>query len=354
MLKPLFGKRFRALQFYTFKQRWLMKFKKIDKEFTLTDSTVNCYGFRLLTAGYQLGDYSKNPIGYYMHGRDAGVLLKWDDIKMEGDKVTGKPVINLSHPRGQQTVDEIENGFLNAASMGHFVVLEMSEDPSLKLAGQTGPTVTKWFNRECSLVDVPGNFNALKLFDADENEINLADFNKKFTQSMKQIILTAAQLAVLNLKADAEPSVVDTTINDLVAKASKVDQLEQQLTAANLAKKTAEDALAALQKTTVEKEVTDMLSAALNVDKKITKAVHDQLAADYKNNPTALKTLLTALPAFTSIATAIGNSKEDAKGLAAMSFDDLDKQGKLEELKAKDPDTFKAKWKEKFGTDYNG
>ena len=153
------------------------KFKKLDKEYVLSDSSVNEYGFRLLTEGYQLHEFQKNPIGYYMHRREDGVVLKWSDISITGDTITGRPVINLSNGRGAQTCQEAENGFLNAASMGHIVVLEYATDPALMLPGQTGPTITKWYNKECSLVDIPGNNNALvRLYDAQENEISLAGF----------------------------------------------------------------------------------------------------------------------------------------------------------------------------------
>ncbi len=138
-----------------------MASKQINKKFVLSDSTVNEYGFRLLSSGYQLGEFQKNPIGYYMHQRDGGVVVKWCDMCMDDDQITAYPEINLSNTRGQQTADEVENGFLNAASVGHIVVLEYSNDPELMLPGQTGPTITKWYNKECSLVDIPGNYNAL-------------------------------------------------------------------------------------------------------------------------------------------------------------------------------------------------
>lgn len=157
--------------------------KKVDKEFVLSDSSVNCYGFRLLTSGYQLSEFAKNPIGYYMHQRDNGVLVKWEDLKIEGDKVIGKPSINLSNARGQQTVDEINSGFLNAASLGNIVVLETSTDATLMLPGQTQPTITKWYNRECSLVDVPGNTSALVLYDLAGHVVNLAQLGKKIEKA---------------------------------------------------------------------------------------------------------------------------------------------------------------------------
>ena len=154
------------------------KFKKIDRQYVLSDSTVNEYGFRLLTSGYQIDSFQKNPIGYYMHRREDGIALKWDDLHIEDDKILGTPIINLSNGRGEQTCSEAENGFLNAASVGHIVVLEYSMDKEMMLPGQTGPTITKWYNKECSMVDIPGNQNALTLlYDAQENELNLADLN---------------------------------------------------------------------------------------------------------------------------------------------------------------------------------
>lgn len=150
--------------------------KKINKKFVLSDSSVNCYGFRLLTSGYQLSQFAVNPIGYYMHKREDGVILRWENLQIEGDKITGYPVVNLSNKRGEQTVAEVENGFLSAASMGNIVVLEYTDAPEMKVAGQTGATITKWYNKECSLVDVPGNSNALALMmDKGNNPILLAN-----------------------------------------------------------------------------------------------------------------------------------------------------------------------------------
>ena len=327
------------------------KFKKINKEYLLTDSSVNSYGFRLLTAGYQIDEYKKNPIGYNMHLRDGGVLVKWEDLKIKGDAVFGKPVINLSNARGQQTVDEIENDFLNAASMGHFVVLEMSDDADLKLPGQTGPTVTKWYNRECSLVDIPGNYNSLKLFDKDDNEINLADFSKHSNFNMKKIILTAAQLTQLNLKADADDAAIETAFDALVAKAAQVDGLQTQLNAANTAKGLAETALADLKKANIKNEVEQIIATGL-ADKKLTVEIGNKLKADYAENPTGLKALVDAMPAYNGIVKTIEGGKTVSKSLADKSYEELDTEGKLEELKASDPDLFKAKYKEEYGVDY--
>lgn len=339
------------------------KFKKIDKEFLLTDSTVNSYGFRLLTAGYDQAEFRKNPIGYYLHGdpklteytRKDGVLVRWSDFRNDGDKVYAKPNINLNHPRGERTVDEIEAGFLNAASLGHFVVLDMVADGPQVLPEQTGPTITKWYNREASLVDIPGNYNALALFDADGHEINLADFTQKFKTSMKTITLTAAQLTAIGLSADADATLVEATLNNLVAKAKQVDAINQQLAAANTAKETAETKLKDLQASTTKAKVEDLIAKGVE-GKKLTVETGNKLKVDYATNPEGLKNLIDALPAYTGVTDMIdnGGSADELKALAAKSYSELDKSGELPRLKAISPETFKAKFKTQFGKDYTG
>lgn len=341
------------MHFYTLKAKLqssnMAKTKKIDKEYCLTDSTVNCYGFRLLTSGYQRAMYESNPIGYYMHYRDEGVVVRWEDFRIEGDKVFAKPVINLSNKRGEQTVDEVENGFLNGASVGHIVALEYSEDPKMMIPGQTGPTITKWYNRECSLVDVPGNMSSLCLFDKDGNEIKLADFQiKKIT--MEKLSLSAEQLAKLNLKATSTQTEVDNVIADLSAKAAKADQLEKDLNTANSAKETAETQLADYTKKSNEKQVADMLSAAVT-SKKITVEVSNKLKAQFEGKPELLKDLLDAMPVYTGIVHEL-NAKKTDDSTAKMTYSELDKAGKLEDLKANNPELFKQKFKEAFGKDY--
>lgn len=324
------------------------KFKKIDKEFLLSDSTLNCYSFRLLTAGYQLDEYKKNPIGYRMHNREDGVVLRWEDLRVDGDKVYAKPVINLSNAKGQQTVDEVENGFLNAASVGHLVALEISKDPKDYLPNQKGPTVTKWYNRECSLVDIPGNYNALTdLVDAQDNPINLADFNIQKI-NMEKITLTAAQLALIpNLKAEATQAEVDTAITDLVAKAALADTYKTD-------KEAAEQKLADAEKKVKTDKVTDLLATAKN-DKKISEAVATQLKADYAENPDGLKVILDGLVAYKPVKDQLKeNGSERLQALVAKSYAELDKAGELPELQALDMEAFKTKFKEEFKTEYKG
>lgn len=177
------------------------KFKKIDKEFCITDNSLNVYKYRCLTKGLLLDEVKKNPIGFLMHNRDKGVVVRWENFRIEGDKVFATPVVNLSHPEGQSIADQIENGFLNAASVGKIVCLAATNDPKLKLKGQTGPTVTKWFPREISLVDIPGNYNALaNLYDEDDNELSLSDLTENLNNEMSKNALNVAPTGGRDLK----------------------------------------------------------------------------------------------------------------------------------------------------------
>ena len=329
-----------------------MSQKKIEKEFCLTDNSINCYGFRLLTEGYQLAEFKKNPIGYHMHDRDKGVVLRWEDFRTEGDKVYAKPVVNLSHPRGQQTVDEIENGFLNGASVGHIVVLEASEDPADMVPGQYGPTITKWFNRECSLVDIPGNFSGLCLFDKEGKEIALAAFSPKPTTpdksdtSMSKILLTAGALAALNLGATATDADVQTAVTDLVARnKTLVEDLaaaKASATAAQAAQASAEQTLADLKAETTAAKVKDLLDAA-SASGKITNELRADLEADYATEPGKLENLLSKMPAYKSITSQLSaDSKSDAPEDLAAEYEKHWKEGTLEDLKAKNPERYEA------------
>lgn len=323
------------------------KFKKIDKEYPYTDSSVNSYGYRLLTEGYLLAEYQKNPIGYFMHLRDTGVLVKWVDFRKDGDVVLAKPCVNLNHPRGQQTVEEIENGFLNGASVGNIVAIEFSDDPADYLPNQTGPTVKKWYHRELSLVDIPGNFNALTdLVDEKGNPLNLADFNiQKIT--MKQIFLNPAQLAHMNLKADAEQSAVDTAFADLVAKAGKVDGLEKELAAEKLKLTGFQNDLKAAN----EKAVKDLFAEAATASK-CTKAFADLMTSTLKDNVVEAKKVVAELKPYTPITGQLSTNLSDK--YKNKTYDELDRAGQLENLKAENFEHFKTMYKDRWGTEYAG
>lgn len=325
----------------------MSKFKKIDKEFCLTDNSVNVYGYRLLTAGLDLAQYKKNPIGFLMHDREGGVIVKWEDLRIEADKLFGKPVINLSHPKGEDIAAQVEAGFINAASMGKIIVLEASDSKDLMLPGQTGPTVTKWFPREISFVDIPGNHNALaNLYDINDNELNLADFVQPKPKEMSKILLTAAMLTALNLSDKSSEDDASKAFQDLMDTAGKVPGLEKDLADKSTALTAKEQEITDLKAANLTKEVQDLLDKG-KADKKLTTALATELADSFATNPAGLKKLIEAMPAQTLITDNLGD-KTGSESFVGKSWDDLYASNELEAVRTKFPDLFEKLKKEKF------
>lgn len=294
-----------------------MKTKKIDKEFCFTDESVNVYGYRCLTSGLQLDEVKKNPIGYFMHNRDNGVVVRWEDFRISGSKVFAKPVINLSHPDGQRIADQVENGFLNGASAGKIVCLEASDDANLKVTGQTKPTVTKWFPREISLVDIPGNYNALaNLFDVNDNPLNLADFSKnpKANGTIK-FSIDATLLSALKLTVNATQNDFNNAIQDLINKVNELDNLK---------------------KTSVTSEVEDLLNKGI-ADKKLTPTIANELKRNFATNPVGLKNLIASMP-----------NLEVPNDLQNKTWDELYANDKLEMVRTNYPALYEQLKEKKF------
>lgn len=323
------------------------KFKKIDKEFCITDNSLNVYKYRCLTEGLLLDEVKKNPIGFLMHNRDKGVVVRWENFRIEGDKVFATPVVNLSHPEGQSIADQIENGFLNAASVGKIVCLAATNDPKLKLKGQTGPTVTKWFPREISLVDIPGNYNALaNLYDEDDNELSLSDLTENLNNEMsKNALNVAIILTALNLSDHAQEEEIVGAIKDLMDTAAKVPGLEKDLKEQKEAVETKENELKALKEEGQKKEVADLIAKG-KADKKLTEEMAVKLSEKYATDPEGLKDLIDTMPAQVSVVENI--QEQDLGDLAGKDWDTLYREGKLPTLQAKFPDLYEKMRDEKF------
>ncbi|MBA3828682.1 MAG: hypothetical protein H0X33_07080 [Taibaiella sp.] len=222
----------------------------------------------------------------------------------------------------------------------------------MMLPGQTGPTITKWYNKECSLVDIPGNCNAItRLYDEQENEINLADLTtgSSIIHSYKTNILP---LLRAELKMDgADDTALVAAIKELVLKAEQSDMLSAGNLKLHSEKQELQQQLEELHTAHTHYEVTALLEEALE-NRKITNELRQQLAADYAQNVPALKTLLAAMPAYRSIAEHIKNTTRDKVELQWKweDYETHDPAGKkLKELKATDPEKYRQLFTERFG-----
>ena len=150
------------------------------KVFVVSDESINSYGFRVLTAGIDTGRFLKNPVGLFNHDYGwmddnyAGPIVKWNDLKLEGNQLLANAEFDTDDAKGKVIASKVEKGFLNAASIG-FRVIETSAEPELMLPGQKYATVTKCQLIEISIVDIPSNENACCLYDDNDKRIELKD-----------------------------------------------------------------------------------------------------------------------------------------------------------------------------------
>ena len=332
-----------------------MAFKKIEQDFVLSDSSINVLGFKLLTPGCVMDEVLKNPIGYFNHDPKDGVLCRWEDVRLSGDQILGKPVINMEHPRAERCIQEITDGFLNAASIAKICLLDYDFEEN----GTDEPTLVgrKWYYKEASIVESPGNRSAFKvaLCDINDNEIKLSDllgsarahpdnFKLKNKKNMAKIELQLTPELIGMLELSDEPTAA---------------QVSKGIKNLHEAKEDAEAELTELKDTVLSDQVDGMLDAALK-GKKITAALRATFAKQYKGKPKELKAVLNDMGAFVSVTELINqrDTQREDGGLALTpaiqklydkGFDGLMKSGEMAQLKDASEPAYRELYKAKLG-----
>lgn len=166
--------------------------------FVVSDESVNSYGMVTLTAGIDTSRFEQNPVMLYMHER-ATIVGRWENIRKEDDKLLADAVFDDTTPIGKQVKSQVEKGFLRAASIG----IEIVERKTIKGVD----TVTKCILNEISIVDVPANENALKLY--RRNGRNVLRLVENVTD------LRSAIIDVLGLESDVTDSEILAEIRAL-------------------------------------------------------------------------------------------------------------------------------------------
>lgn len=133
----------------------------MSKRVRISNNSLNSYGTRVLTSGMNVDQYCRNPVLLYMHER-GNVIGYVKDLKVENDEVTGELVFDEATELSQRCKKQWEFGSLKMVSAG-LDIIEMSEDSTYLVAGQTSPTVTKSKLFEVSVVDIGANDDALVL-----------------------------------------------------------------------------------------------------------------------------------------------------------------------------------------------
>ncbi len=163
--------------------------------FIVSDESINFYGFRILTSGINITGFAKNPVMFYMHERDSGIIGRWDNIRVENGQLLADAVFDETIELGQQVKTRVEGGFLRSASIG----IENAVKQDLNGV----QTVIKCDLKEISIVDMPSNMNAVKLFHKSGRCVyRLADLEVPDTNDLRTAILSLLNLPYTATDAD--------------------------------------------------------------------------------------------------------------------------------------------------------
>lgn len=206
----------------------------------ISDNSINCYGFRILTEGIDLTQYKRNPILLWMHKRAHGdskeevlPLGRVEDLEVKDGVLYGVPIIEGTDEFSKQILDKWERGTIKMVS-GGFEILEWSEDRQYLMPGQTRATATKSKLVEVSIVDIGGNDNALQLYNngveiklsvGADNPVPLIQLNneKKMNEELKAIAVA------LGLAENATAQDCVATIATLMSLKGDLDTLKKEM-----------------------------------------------------------------------------------------------------------------------------
>jgi HK97 family phage prohead protease len=126
-------------------------------EFILSDATPDRYDDIIMTDGWELANFKKNPIALFAHS-GSFPIGKWKNVRIEDNALRG--TLDLAPEGTSERIDEIRRlvdaDILRAVSVG-FTPIEYEE----RKGDTYGLVYTEQELVECSLVSVPANPSAL-------------------------------------------------------------------------------------------------------------------------------------------------------------------------------------------------
>ncbi|SEG39310.1 hypothetical protein SAMN05421847_2181 [Halpernia humi] len=312
-------------------------------KFILNDETkVNQFGFRVLNLGLDLTRFRANPVilDYHMEGNWA-VIGRWENIQIEGHLLTADAVFDIEDDNGKFIAGKVERGFLRGCSLG----LNPFSMNNFQIAPDDVYDLVKSEVLEASIVPIPNNANAVKLYAATDDSI------KELQESeISQILLTASDISnfnlnnsmkkiTLNLSAVAALGLPGNTLeHDENLVNEKIINLKSELDASNLKIKGFED----LEKDKKAKLSADTVKADIAAGKidATKEADYIKLHAEF---PSLYKTTVTDAPAKVNLAARVNApALTDVKNLD--DFQKLDLSAQLE-FKNGNPDLYQALFK---------
>lgn len=197
-----------------------------NNRFVINDETIkNSYGFKVRSSGVSLNRFKLNPVMLDAHQQNnAAVIGSWNDIKLEGGKITAVPSFDMDDPNAATIAGKVERGIIKGASMG------LLFDPANMVMTANGIELTESELAEVSIVPVPSNSQALKLYAKGKDKPLTPGELQQLCLSLKSdntMTLQEQLITLLGLDAKADDTAILAAIQKLVDDAEAVAQSQQ-------------------------------------------------------------------------------------------------------------------------------
>ena len=200
----------------------------------ISNEALNSYWTRVITAGIDTSHFQQNPILLYMHERGE-VIGTVENLAVEGDALVGDLVFDEVTDLSKRVALQFEKGSLRCVSAGLRIV-ELSDAPEMVVQGQTRSTVTRSILREVSVVDIPANPEAVRLYDQAGKLLELSEGGDSLlpkltslTPNSNSIIMELKAIALsLGLPETATEAEVQAKITELSSASSELKTLKEQ------------------------------------------------------------------------------------------------------------------------------
>lgn len=211
------------------------------------DNFTNTYGFSILTSGIGLDTFRVNPVMLEGHINETDYTIgRWANIQVEESRLLAEPEFDEEDTdRAVKVKSKVDRGFIKAASIG----ITFDPDKLMLVDGRLILTACRLL--EASIVPVPSNSGAVRLFSPDGNPLEDATVREMCLQAqnsqnpkidkMKKFQISLAALAALgfNDAEQLEDSQLSAKIEGLVTANASLsarlkemnDAAEAQLTA---------------------------------------------------------------------------------------------------------------------------
>lgn len=309
----------------------------MGKRVRISNCSINSYGTRVLTSGMDVEQYQRNPVLLYMHERGQ-VIGYVKDLKVEGEDVTGELLFDEATELSKRCKKQWEFGSLKMVSVGIDIV-EMSEEKSMLVQGQTRPTIVKSKLFEVSLVDIGSNDDAI-VMKKDGRQIELGkdgvcaipllNNNQNINQMDQKVI--ALQLGLPDTATEDE---IKAKMEELKASKAQVTALEKEKETLTLAAITQ-----AVETAITEKRIgADRKDQFINLGKSIGV---DELKKTFAAMSPQVK--------LSTVITQHGGAPASVTKATYAKLSDVP-EDELETMRAENPDAYKKLYKAEYGMD---